>query len=171
MENYVKALLYAYPSLDRMKDTYAHHIRTSAVLSCDGRMDTEKLTEYLLKEILHKRRLEWLKVTLDRVLNRLNDLERALIESAFFRKKGILKVILHKYSKAKCKKKNISERSCRRFLNRTLEKIKALLSTYGVNKQSFEEELLPMEMISKIYRWVCFHSDKTQSGTSYSSIS
>ena len=171
MENCVKTVLYAYPVLQRAEEAYAHHIRNRAVLSCDGRMDTEKLTEYLLEEILQKRRLEWLKNTIDEVLNRLNALERALIEAAFLKKRRKIKRVVDKSIKQVLNIKSWSDHTRLRFLNRAFQKVKAMLIAQGLTKTRFEEEFLSIETIGKIYRRVLFSSTKSYGQASYSSIS
>ena len=171
MENYVKAVLYAYPSLQRMKEAYAQHIRTKAMLSCEGRMDTERLTEYLLEEILQKRRLEWLKDTLEAVLNRLTDLERALIEVAFFNKREKMKLVLKGDLQRTLDMKSWSNRTRFRFLKKAVEKVKALLWAQGLTKERFEKEFLHIEMMRKIYRRLLRAAAKAQHASCYSSIS
>ena len=87
MENYVKAVLHSYPYLKMTKDAYMQHVKNKALLSCDGRMNTEKLAEHLAEEILRKRRLEWLEDAIEKALSNLNDLERGLVGIRFFGEK------------------------------------------------------------------------------------
>lgn len=147
-------MLYAYPSLQRMGDAYAQHIRNKALLSCDGRMNTEALAEYLAEEILQKRRLEWLKNTVDEALGLLSDLERTLIEVAFFGAKKKLRLLTKKKLAASCDLKTWGERTRTRFQTRALEKLKVSLIKAGLTQKRFEEEFLHIELIQKIYRRV-----------------
>lgn len=151
MENYIKAVLHVYPFLKTAEKTYAQHIQNKALLSCDGRMDTEKLAEYLAKEILHKRRLEWLKQVMDRVLSRLSDTERLLIDVHFFGEKRKLRLLQNKAIMERLTSENWSERKRFRFQSRCLKKIEAMLRCAGITKKLFEEELLEIELVKKIY--------------------
>ena len=97
MENYIKAVLYAYPYLQETTRAYQAHIKTQALFSCDGKMGVEKLAEYLAEEILRKRRLLWVKETVEGVLDACNGWERAMVEVLFFGRKCARKLLIEKY--------------------------------------------------------------------------
>ena len=54
MENYVKAVLYVYPRLERLEKDCEEHIRNRAFMSYDYRTTTERLSEELAEEIIRK---------------------------------------------------------------------------------------------------------------------
>ena len=149
MENYIKTVLYAYPLLKTVGEDYAAHIRNKAVLSYNSRFTTEKLAEYLAEEILRKNSLVCLKEKIDSVLHKLSDMERELIAVRYFGKRN---------AKAGLDKplddKGWNERKYFRFMQRLSEKIGGMLKVAGVTREFFEGELLPIEVIGKIHRFV-----------------
>ena len=84
MENYAKVILYAYPLLKTVGDDYAEHIRNKAVLSYNSPLTTERLAEYLTQEIVCKNALEWLKTTVESLMDRLTEEERTLLDIRYF---------------------------------------------------------------------------------------
>ena len=54
LEEFVKAVLYAFPVLEEMEEEYETHIRNKAVLSYKSQLPTEELAEYIVKEIIEK---------------------------------------------------------------------------------------------------------------------
>ena len=154
MENYVKAALYAYPSIENMEEAYAQHVKNKALLSCDGRMNTEKLAEYLAEEILRKRSLEWLKTIIKEAVDSLTEVERTLIGIAFFGTKKKVRLLSQKRCLGGAEWKSWSERSRFRIQTRALGKVKAAFLRAGLNKEVFEREFLSMEFIRRIYKRV-----------------
>ena len=150
MENYVKALLYAYPFLERTIETYGQHVRNKARLSYDGQVATETLVQYLAEEILRKRRLEWLQTSLKEIIQSLSEKERFFIEVYFFgewKKISRLKEALFQEKK----RKNFGKTAMRAFREQTYGIIKELLNKKGVTKTLFFEELIKIEIIQYIY--------------------
>ena len=146
MENYIKTVLYAYPLLKTVGEDYAEHIRNKAVLSYNSPHRTEDLAEYLAEEILRKDSLLWLKSVIEKTLGKLNDTERALIETRYFGKK---KIPLNKEGK-----RAWSERKYFRCQQRLGEKISGMLTVAGVTKDFFDTRLRGVELIRKIHRYV-----------------
>ena len=151
MENYLKTVLYAYPLLKTVGEDYAEHIRNKAVLSYNSPRTTENLAEYLAQEILRKNNLLWLKGTIEGVLKRLNDTERALIEMRYFGKK---KFPLHKEGEAPW-----SERKYFRRQEKVGEKIGGMLNAAGVTKDFFDTRLRDVELIRKVHNFVAKRRD------------
>ena len=87
MENYIKAVLYAYPLLKTVGEDYAEHIKNKAVLSYHTPRGTQRLAEYLAEEILRKNCLLWLRDVIEKTLAKLSELERQLIEMRYFGKR------------------------------------------------------------------------------------
>ena len=150
MENYVKALLYAYPFIERAKESYTQHVRSKALLSCDGRMATEKLVEYLVEEILRKRRLEWLEQRINWVLEELSERERMLIEICFFgerKKLPILKEMLKNSGYVK----RFGPIATKMFRLRTFRKTANLMEKHGITEKRFHNFLKHIDVIEFIY--------------------
>ena len=137
-----------------MEEAYAQHVKNKALLSCDGRMNTEKLAEYLAEEILRKRSLEWLKKIIEEAVASLSEVERALIGIAFFGSKKKVRLVSQKRSFSGAEKKSWSERNRFRIQTRAFGKVKAALLRAGLTKEVFEKEFLPLEFIERIYKRV-----------------
>ncbi len=144
MENYIKAVLRVYPFLGAMQKTYEQHVRNRALLSCDGRMNTEALAEYLAEEILHKRSLAWLEEIVKESLERLSEIERCLVRARFFGDKRAEHEEIAKWSDSKRQ----------RIQARCFQRLEAMLSRAGLTKEYFEEELINIELLRKSYRRV-----------------
>ena len=151
MENYIKAVLYAYPLLKTVGEDYAEHIKNKAVLSYHTPRGTERLAEYLAEEILRKNCLLWLRDVIEKTLAKLSDLERQLIEMRYFgkRRNAVLT-----YRGKDGVEKPWSERKYFRCQQRLGEKIGGMLTIAGVSKSWFEKNLLGVELIGKIYRYL-----------------
>ena len=161
MENYIKAVLCAYPFLATAREDYAQHIKNKALLSYESRMDVEKLTEYLVEEILHKERLEWLKGVMEEVFSRLSKIERALLGVYFFGERSGEKSLFEEseYGSWKAGKQTS-------FKEKLYEKVGVMLRVNGLTKQTFEEELLGIELIRKIYNQILRREKRSYSSCS-----
>lgn len=155
MKSYVKAVLYAYPFLANIDKEYDEHIFNRAVLSYRSDLSAERQALYIAGEIVEKQRLEWLKEKIDRVLQRLDDTERTLVSIRYFKKERKIKRRLTASSGAAW-----SERKYFRIQNRISEKVGAMLAAVGVSEELFLSELLKIELIAKLYRFVCRGGDR-----------
>ena len=151
LENYIKAVLYAYPLLKTVGEDYAEHIKNKAVLSYYTPRGTEKLAEYLAEEILRKNCLLWLREAIASTLEKLSGLERLLIEIRYFGKKRNEALT---YRGKDGVEKPWSERKYFRCQQRLGEKIGGMLTVAGLTKDWFEKNLLGVELIGKIYRYL-----------------
>ncbi|MBR2622998.1 MAG: hypothetical protein IKD15_02100 [Clostridia bacterium] len=151
MENYIKAVLYAYPLLKTVGEDYAEHIRNKALLSYDSPRGTERLAEYLAEEILRKNSLLWVRDVIDKVLKKLNEEERTLLGMRYFGKRRKIP-LTHKGKDGV--DKPWSERKYFRCQQKLGDKISAMLSREGLSFEWFENHLLGVELIDKIYRYV-----------------
>lgn len=156
MENYVKVILYGYPLLKTVGEDYEMHIRNKAMLSYDSPMTAEGLAEYLAGEILEMRRLEWLKKTVEGVLDRLQEEERELLSMRYFGKIKRLRGFL----KTKAEEEGWSERKYFRKQKRLEEKIAAMLKGAGVTKALYDEALANTDVFRKIHTFVEAGRDK-----------
>ena len=153
LENYAKAVLYAYPLLKTVRQDYEIHIRNKAVLSYRHSADAETLAEYLAGEILDMRRLEWLKGKVEFILDKLNEEERTLLSIRYFGKGKKIKGLTEKGRKW-------SERNYFRRQRRLSEKVGAMLCFCGVTKELFLNEFARLDIFKKIYRFVEEGKDK-----------
>lgn len=153
LENYAKAVLYAYPLLKTVRQDYEIHIRNKAVLSYRHSTDAETLAEYLAGEILDMRRLEWLKGKVECVLGKLNEEERMLLSIRYFGKGKKIKSLTDGG-------KQWSERNYFRRQRRLSEKVGAMLCFCGVTKELFLNEFARLDIFKKIYRFVEEGRDK-----------
>lgn len=149
MKNYVKIILHAYPFLKTVDKDYEEHIKNRALLSYDGSWTAEQTAEYLAGEILNMRRLEWLKKTLEEVLQKLTDVERTLTEIRYFGKGRMLKGFLQK-QKNPFTKRAWTERSYFRYQERLGDKIASLLVLEGITEEVYERELASIDVLQKI---------------------
>lgn len=149
LEEFVKAVLYAFPVLEEMEEEYETHIRNKAVLSYKSQLPTEELAEYIVKEIIEKQRMQWLKRTVGGVLDRLNDLEKTLIAVRYFGKKRKWKdrpqiALFDDWSESKYF----------RTQQRLGEKVAAMLKSAGVTQALFEGWFLPTELFTCIHKYL-----------------
>ena len=151
MENYIKAVLYAYPLLKTVGEDYAEHIKNKAVLSYHSPRGTERLAEYLAEEILRKNCLLWLKDSIEKTLAKLSALEKLLIEMRYFGKKRNQPLT---YRGKDGEEKPWSERKYFRAQQKLGDKIGGMLLQAGITKAWFENNLLGVELIGKIYRYL-----------------
>lgn len=154
LENYVKVILYAYPSLKTVGKDYEEHIRNRAVLSYVGNVTAEKLAEYIAGEIIEMDKLEALKEAVDGVLAKLTDGERALLGVRYFGKRKSARDFLKVCDKKGEKAVLWSERKYFRYQQRLGEKVGGMLRLAGITKRFYEETLADLELMSKIERFV-----------------
>ncbi len=156
LENYAKVILYTYPFLKTVGKDYEEHIRNKALLSYRNQEQTEALAEYLAEEILRKESLERLKGIVEDILERLSDVERTLIAIRYFGKKRKIKKAPTGIAVKKESPKNLfrSERNYFRKQQRLSEKVGAMLRCAGITKEVYLKEFAPIDLFSKIQRFV-----------------
>lgn len=147
MKNFVKIILYAYPLLKTVEKDYEEHIANKALLSYDGRWTAEQTAEYLAKEIIEMRRLEWLKGKVKRVLDKLTEEERALVEIKYFGKRKKWQFLFNKENPSAGK---WTERSYFRRQQRLGEKLSALFIAEGIDEKRFVDELSGVSILKKV---------------------
>lgn len=160
LENYIKVLLYVYPRLEEAAKDYGEHIRNKAILSCDGKVRTEKLIEYLTEEIARKEKIEELKEAMDEVLEKLSDKERLLLELRYFRRKrkleeGTKKIDLSKWG---------SERNYFRLQKKLADKLGALMKARGLTEEKYFSDYAGFKWIASVYRYVEAHKKGSSAG-------
>lgn len=155
LENYAKAVLYAYPLLKTVGEDYAVHIRNRAVLSYESSLTTEQLAEYLAGEIIEKNRLQWLKNTVKTIIDKLTDEERTLLDIRYFGQTKKLRDFLNGQARKGC-----SERTYFRLQSRLAEKLGAMLFYAGVTQKLYDEEYKNMDIFRKIHKFVEAGKDK-----------
>ena len=161
MENYAKVILYAYPLLKTVGDDYAEHIRNKAVLSYNSPLTTERLAEYLTQEIVCKNALEWLKTTVESLMDRLTEEERTLLDIRYFGKTKKLRNFLKRQAeKRKSGGTGCSERMYFRRQQRLADKFGAMLFYAGVTQKVYDEQFAELDVFRKIHRFVEAGKDK-----------
>lgn len=147
LEEFIKAVLYAFPLMNAMDKQYQEHIKNKAVLSYKGDAPAEVLAEYIAQEILEKRRMLWLKERVQSVVDALNDLEKTLVAVRYFGKK-------RRVEKADNLLKNCSERTYFRMQQRLEKKLSAALQRAGITKALFDKWFLSTELFQTVYAYL-----------------
>ena len=151
MENYIKAVLYAYPFLRKAEETYGECIRNKALLSYRSGKSAETVAEAIAREILEKDDLLWLKERVESVLDKLTAGEKALIGVRFFGKKNKIKKLPYaELERGRWRAQSVSERQYFRLLNRVGEKAATLLVAEGVTKELYEKTFSKVDMLQQI---------------------
>ncbi len=156
MKEYAKVVLYAYPILKKMGQEYQIHISNSALLSYRSKKSAEELVEYLAKEIICKQRLEWLKGFLDRVLDKLDETERALVKVRYFspcksRKTGGERT---ETSAVFSKIAAWSDSTYYRRQTKLSEKIEKTLADEGLTEEIFQRDFAFIDILAAVARFV-----------------
>lgn len=161
MENYVKEILFGYPLLRTVEEDYELHIRNKAVLSHTSGASTEQLAEYLANEIIAMRSLETLKGEVERVLDKLSEEERTLIEIRYFgRRKKMRGFLKKRVCKGESPSGKWSETTYFRRQRALGEKVAAMLYFAGITKEKYLAEYAQTEIFKKIHAFVEAGKDK-----------
>lgn len=123
-----------------------------AILSYRGVRTAEKTVERIAEAILEKQRLEWLKETVERVLDRLDEQERALLSIRYF---GASK----KMKNALSDTAEWSESKYFRRQARLFRKVCAMVKREGLTEELFEEEYSKMEVFERVYKFIAEGND------------
>ena len=149
LEDYAKAVLYAYPLLETVGKDYEEHIYNKAILSYRSEKRAEELAEYIAGEILEQRKLVWLKDLLERVLRGLSETENAFIAVRYFGKGGKIK---RAFDGAQKIDGGLSEGKYFRLQRKLGNKIGERLVALGLSKEVFERDFGKMKMFQGIFR-------------------
>lgn len=149
-EQYVKVLLYAYPTLQTLIEQFREHIYERAVRSYGGRKDAESAATYIAEQIISMQTLEWVQQTLEKVFSRLSQAERLMVQIRYFG----LKRKSAKGQLAKEGKQFLCERSYFRAQEKLLKKIAALLQAAWLDKEYFDKQVADIEELKHIRRYV-----------------
>lgn len=128
-----------------MDKDYEIHIRNKAILSYRSPMAAERLAEYLAEEILCKDRLLWLKERIERLLEKLDKVERALVEIRYFGRKKRMGEFLKAESEG-----GWSERKYFRMQDKLGEKLESLLHGLGVTKEVYLRDFEQTEIFKTV---------------------
>ncbi len=152
MKGYVKAILYVYPFLKTVEKDYEDHILNKAVLSYRGSMNADKLAEYIAGQIVEKRNLVWLKGCVDRVLKKLSDVEKMLVQMRYFGKRKKIK------RGVSCPTQSVSgqvslpcERKYFRLQSRLIKKLTELFAGEGITEETFAFTFEKMPLFHRAY--------------------
>lgn len=157
LDSYVKAIMYTYPKMQRLKEDYEIHIQNKAYFSYTGSVSAEKLCEYIAGQILEMRALERLKEIVDGVWQKLNDTEKFLAELKYFgrRKKTTAQAVAQEHEITEKKLTSLtSERNYFRRQQRLLKKLGALLRLSGITEEVFLKDFSCIAVLRLAYRFV-----------------
>ncbi len=133
-DDYVKAILYAYPALDEIGDAVGVSAENKALLSYRDPHSAEEVAGNILKDFAAKRALFQLCRLVDDMLENCTREELYLFEYKYFRRKKVLQGKFADF--ALC----CSERSYFRKQNRLLKKAAEHFAKNGWSRERFLEE-------------------------------
>ncbi len=144
--DFVKAILYVYPTLGALADAARAAAENKALLSYRSRFDAMHDLEEVAEEVFLAERLISLKNVTDKLVSRLSEEERFLLEYRYFRRK---KALAKFGQELFC-----SERNYFRQQERLLRKIAAQLSLNGVTEEYFLKAFEKSVCLMKVYRTI-----------------
>ncbi len=133
-----------------MEEDYELHIRNKALLSHSNGKNAFQVAEYLAGEIITMRRLEGLKDTVKKVLDKLSEEERAIIETRYFGKRNKLRDFLKK--REGTSKDSLTERTFYRRHTVVGEKVGRMLRLAGLTEEKYLREYAQTEIFQKVRR-------------------
>ena len=153
MKKYVKVVLYAYPTLKLMGEEYQIHISNKALLSYKSQKPTEELVEYIAKEIICKQRLDWLKKLLEKLMDKLSETERGLLQLRYFSPTK---------SRKRCEEKggifaeiaSWTDSTYYRKQNALGEKMERMLEGVGFSEEIFEKDFAFIDVFRCVVRFM-----------------
>ena len=89
--DYVKAVLYAYPALEEIGEAVGTSAENKALLSYKNPRSTEEVAGEIVREIAVREAISELHAIVDGLLNSLTEEENFLLEYKYFRRKSALK--------------------------------------------------------------------------------
>lgn len=145
MDNFERAVLYAYPLLEHVEEDYQAHISNMAILSYRKDVPAETWAERIADEIICKRKLLWLKDVVERCLQKLTEHEQFLIAVRYFGKRKRAE---------ECIKTAFSESTYFRQQRRVIKRMRSLLWGEGLSAAVFARDYKRMELFEKIERFL-----------------
>ena len=141
---YVRALLYAYPKMKMLADAVREGARVRAVLSFRFPRDTLSRMEGIAADMEYAERLLVWKGELDHILSGCDEVELFLLEYKYFRRRRVLDS-MNKDGALSC-----SERSYFRHQNAVLEKVAGALIRRGCTKEAFYSDFEGFSPVMRI---------------------
>ena len=141
---YVRALLYAYPKMKMLADAVREGARVRAVLSFRFPRDTLSRMEGIAADMEYAERLLVWKGELDHILSGCDEDELFLLEYKYFRRRRVLDS-MNKDGALSC-----SERSYFRHQNAVLEKVAGALIRRGCTKEAFYSDFEGFSPVMRI---------------------
>ena len=142
--DWVKTILYVYPSMETLVEAIEVSIQNGAVLSYRSRRGALSDCERIAEDVLLQKRLLLLKEQADGFLQGLTADERFLLEYRYFRRKKVLQGYSFTLP--------YTERSYFRRQERLLKKATAYFSVRGMTEERFLEEFKNSVCVKKIYK-------------------
>ena len=150
LKQFTKAVLYVYPLIKEMEQSYAEHIRNKAILSYKNTQSTEGLVRYVSKQICRRDKLLWLEDVLNGVMGGLGDIDKALLQIRYFGKN-------RKNAQTDGAFKEIASWSASKYFreqNKLEKRIENLLIRSGLTEQVFDEWFAPMQIFRLINQYL-----------------
>lgn len=144
--DYVKAILYVYPTMKALGEAIRVSAENKAVLSYRSKRDAMSDLEEVAEEIFLAERVDSLKKTIDGILALLSQEELLLLEYRYFRR---IKMLKRLGGQLAC-----SERGYFRKQERLLRKLLACLVARGVTEEYFLEAFKNSLCLMKVYKAV-----------------
>ncbi len=132
--DYIKAILYAYPSLGEIAEAVGASAEHKALLSYRSVRPTEEVAEDILREIASRRAILALNDVVESLLSVCTREERYLLEYKYFRRREVLRGQFADYSL------HCSERHYFRKQNRLLKKAAGIFLAKGWTQERFLSE-------------------------------
>ena len=158
MKKYVKAVLYSYPLLKMTEEGYEEHIKNVACMSHASKVGAERTAEYLAEEILRARRFSELRQIAEKVLGKMSEKEKFLLEIRYFRRRKKLKEFMEKLGEDG----GFSKRNFFRKQHDVLKKAEGLFERYGLSKERFDRDFANFESMEIAMRFVDRVEDLTK---------
>ena len=145
---YVRALLYAYPKMKMLADAVREGARVRAVLSFRFPCDTVSRMEGIAADMKYAERLLVWKGELDHILSGCDEDELFLLEYKYFRRRRVL-ASMNKDGVLSC-----SERSYFRHQAALLKKMAFLLSVRGWTEEAFLKAFCDFSPFLRALKWL-----------------
>lgn len=142
--DYVKALLYAYPQMEKMEEALSVSVENKAALSFKDHLSAFESAGLIIEEMAVKLRIARVRSVLERAILHMTERERFLLEYKYFRRRDYLKERSCAFS--------CSERTYYRNQRTTLLKFAHMLCVYGYREEDFLSDFSDFPSYMRIYR-------------------
>ena len=143
--NYTKAILYAFYNIEAVKEQIDEIVEKKALASMTDCSPCDEQCEKILTYMAQKVALVELKNKIKLVLRSLTDYELDILDYKYFKQKP----------KEYFANFDTEGRTYFRKQSKLVDKLGAMLTQKGLDKQFFNQNLMPIELFAKAYQYVC----------------